>query len=67
MEIVKPLKYNELRKCLQDQWDADFIESMSFDLVTDLLLAAEFVKCISLVDLCYARLAIYFRSRIIII
>ncbi len=61
-EIHRPLQCNDLRKCVNDPWDADFINSLEFDKVTDLLLAADLLKCTSLIDLCYARLAMYFRS-----
>ncbi len=61
-EIIRPLQYNDLRKCVNDQWDADFINSIDFDRVTDILNAANFLDIKSLVDLCYARLALYFRS-----
>jgi hypothetical protein len=61
-EITRPLQYNNLNNCVQDPWDANFISSLDFDKVTDLLLASETIKCASLMDLCYARLALYFRG-----
>jgi hypothetical protein len=63
-EIIRPLKSNELKKCVVDEWDADFINSISFEKVTDLLLGAESLKCFSLVDLCYAKMALFFRGKL---
>jgi hypothetical protein len=61
-EILKPLQYNELSKCVQDEWDAEFISNLEFEKVTELLLAAEYLMINSLTDLCYARMALYFRG-----
>jgi S-phase kinase-associated protein 1 len=62
-EIIKPLQYNELSKCVSDAWDAEFISGLDFDKVTELLIAAEFLMINSLTDLCYARMALYFRGK----
>ncbi len=64
--ILRPLKYNELKQCVNDEWDADFIMAIDFEVVTDLLIAAELLNCRSLLDLCYARLALFFRGIYII-
>jgi hypothetical protein len=61
-EIIRPLQYNDLTKCVADPWDADFINSLEFDRVTELLQAASSLEVMSLIDLCYARLAMYFRG-----
>jgi len=61
-EILKPLQFNELTKCVQDTWDADFISGLEFDKITDLLLAAEYLMINSITDLCYAKMALYFRG-----
>jgi len=60
-EIIRPLQYNDLKLCVKDPWDADFISQFDFNRVTELLSASELLKCSSLADLCYARLALYFR------
>lgn len=61
-EIVRPLQHNELKKCVNDEWDVSFINSLDFEKVTDLLVAADILKCTSLCDLCYARIALFFRT-----
>jgi hypothetical protein len=61
-EIIRPLQHNDLKKCVYDPWDAEFMNSMDFDGVTELLLAANALEATALVDLCYARLAMYFRG-----
>lgn len=63
-QIIRPLQFNELRRCVSDQWDAEFINSFDYNQVTDLLQAADYLKCNSLIDLCYAKLAMFFRSKI---
>jgi len=60
--IVRPLRNNDLKKCVADEWDVDFINAFDFEKVTDLLLAAELLGCQSLIDLCYARMALFFRG-----
>lgn len=62
-EIVRPLQFNDLKKCVSDVWDAEFINQVDFDKVTDILNAANYLDIKSLTDLCYARLALFFRSR----
>jgi S-phase kinase-associated protein 1 len=62
-EIVRPLQYNELSKCVSDIWDAEFISSIEFEKVTELLLVADYLGISSLTDLCYARMAMYFRGK----
>ena len=61
--VVRPLKYNELKKCVNDEWDAEFISAIDFERVTDLLIACELLSCRSLLDLCYTRLALFFRGK----
>jgi hypothetical protein len=61
-EIIRPLQHNDLIKCVSDPWDAEFMNSLEFDRVTELLQAANTLEVTALVDLCYARLAMYFRS-----
>jgi hypothetical protein len=61
--VVRPLKYNELKKCVNDEWDAEFICAIDFERVTDLLIACELLSCRSLLDLCYTRLALFFRGK----
>lgn len=61
-ELVKPLKNNDIYACVNDTWDADFITKLDFDKTTDLLNAATYIGCYTLADICYARLALYFRS-----
>ena len=62
-EIVRPLQYNELSKCVSDVWDSEFISNIEFDKVTELLLVADYLGISSLTDLCYARMAMYFRGK----
>ena len=62
-EIIRPLQFNDLKKCVNDIWDAEFMLSMDFDKIIDLLNAANLLEIASLIDLCYASLALYFRSR----
>lgn len=61
--VVRPLKYNELKQCVNDEWDAEFITAIDFDRLTDLLIACELLGCRSLLDLCYTRLALFFRGK----
>jgi hypothetical protein len=61
-EITKPLKSNNLFDLVTDQWDAEFINSLNYNQVANLLSASDILNCSSLTDLCYARLALYFRS-----
>jgi hypothetical protein len=61
-EIIRPLQYNDLKRCVTDVWDAEFVNVLDFEQVTELLCAADKLECTSLTDLCYARLAMYFRS-----
>jgi hypothetical protein len=63
-EITRPLQYNDLKKCTFDVWDSDFISSVDFDKVTDILNASTYLDIRSLTDLCYARLALFFRGRV---
>jgi hypothetical protein len=63
--MLRPLRSNDLRECVNDEWDANFISSLNLDNVTDILVAADMLKCESLEDLCYARLALYFRGKLI--
>jgi hypothetical protein len=60
-EIMKPLRYNDLALCVEDPSDAEFLMALNFENVSELLVAAESMQCFSLIDLCYAYLAIYFR------
>jgi len=61
--IIRPLQSNELSQCLKDQWDVEFINQLSFEQITDLLLASEALMCEGLADLCYAKIALYFRGK----
>jgi len=58
--LMKPLRSNELNNCVNDPWDANFLRD--FDQTTDLLNAATYIGCSTLADICYAKLALYFRS-----
>jgi hypothetical protein len=61
-EIVRPMKFNDLKLCVSDQWDAEFINQFDFETVTELLMACDSLQCNSLADLCYAKLGLFFRS-----
>jgi len=60
-EINKPLRSNNLNECVNNEWDCQFIQNFSYDKTVDILNAATYVGCRTLVDLCYASLALYFR------
>lgn len=60
--ISRPLKFNELKKCVVDEWDSDFINAIDIDGITDLLISCERLNCSSLLDLCYAKLALFYRG-----
>lgn len=62
--LIKPLRSNDLANCVNDPWDALFINSLDFDKTTDLLNAATYIGCSTLTDICYARLALYLRSKV---
>ncbi len=61
--ITRPLKFNELKRCVSYEWDAEFINALDIDRVIDLLISSECLNCRSIVDLCYARLALLFRGK----
>lgn len=60
--LIKPLRSNDLINCVNDSWDANFLSKLDFDQTTDLLNAATYIGCSTLADICYAKLALYFRS-----
>lgn len=60
-EIKRPLISNDIQ-VLVSEWDANYINQFDFDNVVNILVAAEKLKCLSLMDLCYARIAIFFRE-----
>jgi hypothetical protein len=61
--LVKPLRSNELINCVNDPWDANLLNSLDLDQTTDLLNAVTYIGCSGLADICYAKLALYFRSK----
>jgi len=60
--LIKPLRSNDLINCVNDPWDASFLSALDFDQTTDLLNAATYIGCSTMADICYAKLALYFRS-----
>jgi len=60
--LIKPLRSNDLINCVNDPWDASFLSTLDFEETTDLLNAATYIGCSTMADICYAKLALYFRS-----
>ena len=60
-EIIRPLRSNNLYECVNNTWDFEFIQKFNYDKTIDILNAATYIGCRTLVDLCYAKLALYFR------
>lgn len=60
-DIKRPLRSNDLKQCVNSEWDSIFISNFSYDKATDLLNASNYVGCKTLENLCYTYLALYFR------
>ncbi len=56
---------NDISANVPDSWDVEFINSFDFNSTIELLLIAEKVRCIGLIDLCYTKLALVIRGRLI--
>jgi hypothetical protein len=61
-EIVRPLA-KDISLCVSDRWDIDFITSFDFGQTVNILIVADKLKCTSLMDLCYTKLALNIRSK----
>ncbi len=61
-EIPKPLSSNNLKN-ITDEWSANFLEKMPLDDVVNLVVAANFMGIHPLIDLCSAKIAIYFKDK----
>eukprot|EP00474_Spongospora_subterranea_P008431 CRZ08889.1 hypothetical protein [Spongospora subterranea] len=55
-EIQKPLKSNNMREVVDDQWDAEFVD-VSQDILFELILAANYMDVKPLLDLTCAKVA----------
>ena len=61
-KIQRSSSKNDLRECLQDEGDFNFIIKVgNYEKVSYLLLAATYLGCAGLEDLCYTYLGFFFR------
>jgi len=56
-EIAKPIRSINLKKCVEDEWDADFANSMTKRELFQLTLVANYIDCQSLMHLMCAKIA----------
>ena len=61
-EIEKPLTSN-IMKNVTDEWSANFVDKMSLDDIANLTVAANYMGINSLLDLCSAKIATYFKDK----
>jgi len=65
--IQRSSSMNDLRECLQDEGDFNFIIKVgNYEKVSLLLLAATSLGCSGLEDLCYTYLGFFFRCKYIV-
>jgi hypothetical protein len=66
-KILRSSSMNDLRECLQDEGDFNFIIKVgNYEKVSLLLLAATSLGCAGLEDLCYTYLGFFFRCKFIV-
>ena len=61
-EIEKPLKSNNMKN-VTDEWSANFVDRMSLDDIINLDVAANYMGINSLLDLCSAKIASFFKDK----
>ena len=61
-EIEKPLK-SKIMKNNTDEWSANFIDKMTMDELENLTVAANYMGIYSLLDLCSAKFASFFKDK----
>ena len=61
-EIGKPLKSN-IMKNVTDEWSANFVDTMSFDDIINLDVAANYMGINCLLDLCSAKISTFFKDK----
>ena len=61
-EIEKPLISNNMKN-VTDEWSANFVDRMSLDDIINLNVAANYMGINSLLDLCSAKIASFFKDK----
>ena len=61
-EIPKPLSSNNMKN-ITDEWSANFLEKMLLDDIINLVVAANYMGIHPLIELCSAKIAMYFKDK----
>ena len=62
-EVKKPLPSPKFSEAIEDQWDFQFVQGLTDDILIELVLAANYMDCKPILDLCCGYIASKFKGK----